>query len=88
MAMDHLQFFYSLIKQRTLFFKLSFIKIVNDVNTINTKLNAFIYIFKDIILRMAEDEQRVARQKGKPLHASVIYMVGITLFIIQTFYNQ
>lgn len=67
MAMDHLQFFYSLIKQRTLFFKLSFIKIVNDVNTINTKLNAFIYIFKDIILRMAEDEQRVARQKGKPL---------------------
>lgn len=37
---------------------------------------------------MAEDEQRVARQKGKPLHVSVIYMAGLTLFIIQAFYNQ
>lgn len=63
-------------------------KIVNDANIINTKFNAFIYIFKNINFRMAEDEQRVARQKGKPLHASVIYMMGLTLFIIQTFYNQ
>lgn len=34
-------------------------KIVNDVNIINIKFNVFIYIFKNINLRMVEDEQWV-----------------------------